>query len=44
MFVSAFIKGGQYSFGRWLPKAMAAPTPVSCLVHSRTLVTAEVIL
>ena len=44
LFVSAFIKGGQYPYGRWLPKAMAAPTPVSCLVHSRTLVTAGVML
>ncbi|KAA2226227.1 cation:proton antiporter, partial [Staphylococcus sp. 52717] len=42
--LGAFTKSAKFPFQIWLPRAMAAPTPVSAYLHSAPLVKAGILL
>ena len=42
MLICSFTKRAQFPLSSWLPAAMSAPTPISAMVHSSTLVTAGI--
>ena len=42
VFIGCMSKSAQLGLHLWLPNAMAAPTPISALLHAATMVTAGV--